>query len=565
MGKFRLPSQGEVFGENRLEIFKKNGRQCESADLNGFLLDFSDYRYNWWLSTRRPDPALLSMKTYYVNRNGDCDYEWVKRPAYFAKIRPVMKCSPSDLSEIEPNFRIDDDGIIEVEYGEYPQKKVSEDLDDKLEDNYRNKRLKETGKKYTIELGYVDNNKEYVPPMQVIEYEFDKKKYVRLRRPSGRIIWLEVNPIVWYVDMTKKILISKKLLFNRIEYKDIPKFLNTYFAEEIIVKKPKKEEEKKTDTNEKKEDLVSSNEELSSIEKLINEIHKYLEGNPNGDAIIEKLVGMTNDYNEKLNKIEAIVEKNLPSLDTYDSVTAAFELELNMLLVEVKKHHAAFKEYFDMIAILDKYISLINGNEDKEYDDGFISDLDVINTICLPFLKEEDANKIRKQLINIFNDEKKEIINYIDNNNKLSYKTIDEMILDLRRKIHPVLENLSTSVNKRDVEVEIKTTVSKIIDGLFDKPKNEALSFYLVEINNVYTNINALIDKLPSDMKSEYKREILDIMNMEIDYTSEFNNIANDLKTMWLSLNKVLCRINGYLEKVEQIRSGHIDVNKIKR
>ena len=564
MGKVRLPSKREVFGEKRSDVFKKIGRECLVTDFATQLCLNNHKR--WWLSTNaiHYGGVLFVNSSYFVDYD-KLDYKESDRNIYSIKIRPTMDYD--DFQEFKTNMLTNAYGVIEVEYGEYPQDEVSYELRMKLENAYNNnsQELKPTGKKYTITLGYTDDNKEKKPPVQLTEYEYDGKKYVRYINGFGKTNWVEVSPIVWYVDEVRKILISKKILLGQINRKDIPKFLNTYFADEILPIKSEKKETKTTDNNDETANTEMINNELSTIEKLINEIHKYLEGNPNKDKIIAKLVEMMNEYNSKLDNIGVMAEKNLPSLDTYDSVTAAFELKLNMLLVEVKKHHAAFKEYFDMIVILDKYVSLMNGNKDEKYTDGFISDLDVINTMCLPFLKEENANSIRKQLINIFNNEQKEIANYIDGKGEISYKTIDEMILDLRKKIHPVLGDLSTSVNKRDVEVEIRTSVSKIIDGLFDKPRNEALSFYLVEINNVYTNINALIDKLPSDMKKEYKKEILDIMNMEIDYSRDFNDIAGDLKTMWLSLNKVLYRMNGYLGRIEQIKSGHIDVNKIKK
>ena len=562
MGNFRLPSKKEVFGRNRSDVFKKIGRVCDVTDF-AYKVCSDDYS-RWWLSTTSIHVGgVLYVSAFdYVDGDGNLDYvESIDLDPGF-KIRPIMDYS--DIQEFKKNMWTNESGVIEVEYGEYPQEIVSTDLNNKLEEGYRKKKLKETGKKYTIALGYIDDNREPVPPVQLTEYEYDGKKYVRYSN-FRLIYWIEVSPLVWYVDERRKILISKKLLIGRIGRKNIPKFLRTYFANEVLPIKSKKEEEKKTDTKAKKEDSVSSNEEVSSIEKLINEIHKYIEGNPNKETIIEKLVEMTTEYNKKLDEIGVIAEKNMPSLDTYGSVTAAFELKLKMLLIDVKKHHEVFKDYFHMLAVLDKYIALVNGNKDKEYTDGLVEDLDVIDTVCLPFLKEEDANAIRKQLIDVFNGERREIIDFIDNDKKLSYKTMDEMIINLREKIHPVLGKLSTSVNKRDVEVEIKTTIEKIINGLFEVPRNEVLSFFLVEINNVYTNINVLINKLPSDMKGEYKKEILDIMDMEIDYNREFSDVANDLKTMWLSLNKVYYRIDAYLRKIEQIRSGHIDVNKVKR
>ena len=561
MGKFRLLSKREVFGVNKSDVFRKMVRKCIGTDFQKYLTGSSESA--WWLSstTIEIEDFEVDKIIFYVNYLGDLGTSYNGDNCWI-KIRPVMKYN--SLDEIDKNPKRNDDGVLEVEYGEYPQDQVSDVLKKKLEKNYGDKLLKETGKKYTVAFEYVDDNGEIVPPMQFIEYEFDRKKFIRFIY-RGVPVWFEVSPIKWYVDEKKKILISEKLLIGHIDYKRIPKFLNTYFAEDIVVKKTEKTEEKKTEDNKKTANTEIVNNELSSIEKLINEIHKYIEGNPNKGAIVDQLVQMTHEYNAKLEEVGAIVEKGMPSLVTYESVTSDFELQLKMVLSEAKKHHEIFKNYFEMISAIDKYVALINGNKDKEYTDGLVEDLDVIDTICLPFLKEEDANKIRKQLIDVFNSEKREITAYIDNNDKISYTNMDEMILDLRKKIHPVLRNLSTSVNKRDVEVEIKTAVSKIIGGLFDEPKNEALSFYLVEINNVYTNINSLIDKLPSDMKKEYKKEILDIINMDIDYSKEFNDVANSLKTMWLSLNRILYRMYEYLGKIDKIKSGHIDVNKVKR
>ena len=561
MGKFRLPSKKEVFGVNKSSIFSKVGRKCIGTDFQEYLTSSTDS--SWWLSstTIEIEDFEVDKIIFYVDYLGDLKNSY-HGDNYWIKIRPVMKYN--SLDEIDKNPKRNNDGVLEVEYGEYPQDQVSEVLKKKLEKNYSDKLLKKTGKKYTIAFEYMDKNGEIVPPMQLIEYEFDKEKFIRIIY-RGVPVWIEVSPIKWYVDEKKKILISEKLLMGHIDYKKIPKFLNTYFAEDIIVKKAEKTEEKKTVSNKETANTEIFNEEVSPIEKQINEIHKYLEGNPNKDAITKKIAEMIEDYNAKLDDVRTKKLNNVVTMDTYESITNAFKLRLAMISVDVKKHHETFKDYFDMIAILDKYIALINGNKDEEYNDGFISDLDAIASICLPFLKEEDANLIGKQLIGVFNDEKKEIVDYIDNKGKLSYHTIDEMDLDLRKKIHPILRDLSTSVNKRDVEVEISTAVSKIIGGLFKQPENEALSFYLVEINNVYTEINDLIDKLPPDMKNEYKKEILDIMNMNIDYSKDFNDVASSLRTMWLSLNKVLFRLNNYLSEIDKLYVGRIDVNKFNK
>ena len=489
-------------------------------------------------------------------------------------IRPILKVSNLNDVPFENAGKIH--GMLEVEYGEYPQYVASSEISKILDEKLTEGQLEKTGKTYTVDARKYGEFMRKFAPWEYDEYIYDNKKYIRVYSrynnnntlsdgsdvKSGDYVWLEVSPIKWYVHPVKNIMISKVVLASGVrfcvKYKkayfkntDMYKFLNEYFIKDIV---PSKVSKKKM-----RREMAKSN-----IDGLMLDIHEYLEGNPDKDKYLERLSVITDKYNKKIDELMVNKEKGIPSVESYKSVTTAFELELNMFLVEVKRHHETYKEYFEMMALLDEYIKIINGKnkEEDEISSDLAVDLTTIVDICLPFLKDNDADNIKKEIIDIIDREKKEIANYIDGNGEITYKTVDEMNLDLRRKIHPVLGDLSTSVNKRDVEVEIRSSVRKIIDGLFDKPKNEALSFYLVEINNVYTNINALIDKLPSYMKMEYKSKMLDIMNMNIDYSRDFNDIASDLKTMWLSLNRVLFRIKDYLDEMNEMREGHVDVKQ---
>ena len=570
-----LPSTGYIFDNKQITIFSVMGRKCYASDFA------RTQSWGWRCTEDVPQQWLSSILVHTTHGDLYIDFIGTDGDSYREKlpdtermfVRPIIKYN--DLSQFSSEVKTTSSGLSFIEFGEYPQKTVYKWGQRELNRALLAGQMQETGKTYTLDI-LVDGTSKTTCK----EYFYEGKKYVKVENTSNRklelstgsklkkdgFVWLKVSPIKWYVEGKYKLIISDLALISGLKMRvvsgsdnpefvdtNVYSFLNNSFLKEIIPSKitykTKKEEQKvdKPKVEKKPRERVIPE---SNIERIISDIYKYLEGNPNREEILKKLEKLTNEYNNKLDEVKSKKLNNIMTMDTYESVTNAFELRLEMMLVDVKKHHEVFKEYFDMIAILGKYISLVNGNKDEEYDDGFISDLDIIESMCLPFLKEEDSNNIRKQLIDIFNEEKKEITNYIDGKGELSYKTIDEMIIDLRRKIHPVLKDLSTSVNKRDVEVEIKTAVSKIIGGLFDEPKNEALSFYLVEINNAYTKIKDLMDKMPSDMKKEYKKEILDIMNMDIDYSKDFNDIANNLKTMWLSLNKVFYRIDSYLEEI---------------
>ena len=553
MGKFRLLTKDEIDGDCKLDIFKKIGIAAKGTNMadililthfNAYFLSTTHVERGYWdYECCTPDVK----KVYIVDKMGSLiDVPISEKNGTYGSekfivreygIRPVMQYS--SLDKIDKNPKRNDDGILEVEYGEYPQEMVSAIT-------FR-KNLRKTGKKYTLNT---------LLPCVWEEYEYKGEKYVETHRfRDGEIIWLKVSPIKWYVDEKNKLLVSKNFLVAGIDFRNINKFFRMYFRYDIIpwgltTKKEEEKQEKKGETK---------------VEKLVKEIYNCLDGNPNSDEYIEKMNTIISEFNAKLDKITKARKNNEMVLESLSSITMDVEFKLNILLDDVKRHQKKFNDYYEMINVLDKYISLIVGYKDIEYTNGFFQDLDSIVNICLPFLKKEDANNIEKQLIDVFKREREEILGYIDGNIEISYHSIEEMNIDLRRKIHPILGDLSTSVNKRDVEVEIKNSIYKIINGLFEAPKNKVLSFFLVEINNIYTNIHDLLDELPSNMKEDCKKEILDIMNMNIDYNKEFNDVANDLKTIWLSLNKLYFKIKNYLDEISELENSHMTLEKLKR
>ena len=575
-----LLSADDVFGSKKCSVIRQKGYKSAITDyaiaLGGFYYDDKHVSGDKSLRGRVSYYSTVSVSPhstkiccvesltnrYYCNANNRS-----------ADIRPVLECSNlSDYFDTSGN-------VYEIEYGEYPQYVVSDMLSSKLEKKYLAKKLSRTGKIYTTDSFNNSDKDQKFKSTNYVEYLYGGKKYVRMlfkekgtlsngrNFSDGDYVWIEVSPIKWYVDLENNRLISKNLLASGVRfcdsadyYGDFEKtemymFLNSYFKNEIIPSK--------ISTIEKDEETDKSS---SNIERLIKEIYKCIEGNPDRERYESTLQKMTNEYNERLDRIKKNIENNEPTLETLEGLNSEFEARFSDFLAVVEIYHEAYKKYFEMSAVIDKYIDIINNDDEGELSDELAVDLETIRDTCLPFLKEEDADRIKKKLIAVFNRQKHEITEYIKRNtNEIGYTNMDEMVISLREKIHSVLIELSTCVNKRDVEREVRTTIGRIIKGLFDVPKNEALSFYLVEINNVYTDINTLLDGLPSDMKREYKQEILDIMDMNIDYSKDFIDIAKDLRTMWLSLNKVLCKIMNYFGKIHSINESYIDLGEIKR
>ena len=156
------------------------------------------------------------------------------------------------------------DGVLEVEYGYYPQKAVSRDMQEKLERAFARRSLSRTGKKYTTDSRKYDECDEVFSPRQHEEFQLDGKKYVRVEANSyfggdefelsngesysdGNPVWVEVAPVKWLVDERARLMLTDKIIFAGVQFDhirddyrtedfdktDIKTFMDEYFSKEL--------------------------------------------------------------------------------------------------------------------------------------------------------------------------------------------------------------------------------------------------------------------------------------------------------------------------------------------
>ena len=591
MNKFTLLTDEQTFGSKKIEVIKKLGTKCVISDFTILLgANFNDKYHmdadsslkgrtgSWYLST-----SNCGGNVRYVTLEGNRDR--IQAGARSSCVRPVLPFSK--LSDISQNVVRGNNGLLEVTYGEYPQYAVDPKLNEILDNEFLNGTLKKTGKEYVTDSRKTFDYSQIFRPIKHIEYEYNGKKYVRVKNNSifmhqlsngvipeeNDYVWVEVSPITWYVDENSKILISKTLLASGIRfcdhgnYKDnfrkteMYMFLNKYFAKNIVTSK--------LQTEEKKLVLVDNK---FTIEKLIEEIYEYCKDVTNSDELIKMVDGIIKQYNEKVAKIHELKKNSIPTLESLTDINNRLELRLRLILDDLKRHHEEYKVYYEMLDVINEYVGIINGSkEEKNY--ALSDDLNVIINVCVPYLSEKDGNMIKNHLLVIFNDYREKILHYLDNSNvfdkhnndcKLKCNSIDEMNFEIREKIHPLLVELCSSVSKRDIELEIQDFMQKTINGLYSEPKNKFLALYLTEINTTYKNILELMEKLSIRLQKEYKEELNNIMIFNIDYGQDFNLVTRNLIEIWLRLNRILYSIQKYLNEMDELNYSYIDVRKIK-
>ena len=249
------------------DIIKKIGSKCVITD---FAIVLGSYGHKSKFHGDNIDNSLIPLiGNYYlsssaenqkiciINEDGDIKHSPYNGCRSYG-IRPVI--SAFTIPDADKNKMINENGIIEVEYGWYPQYAVSNDMAKELEQAYNSGILKKTGKTYTTDSRKRSEDDIPFDPMQHEEYEYMGKKYIRFfyrnqnvcqlsngnNTHKGENIWLEVAPIKWYVDYTNKLMISKNIIVAGVRFdankyagnfktSEMYMFLNRYFAKDVIL------------------------------------------------------------------------------------------------------------------------------------------------------------------------------------------------------------------------------------------------------------------------------------------------------------------------------------------
>ena len=269
MSDFTFLTEEQCFGNDKLDILKKRGTKAAITDFSILLGAYvSDYhidndsslegRTGWyWTKSDDGDNAALVVRV-----NGTRNYYYVNERPVGA--RPALPFS--SISSIPTNGESGKrarDGILEVEYGYYPQKAVAKDMQERLERAYKNRTISRTKNSYTTDSVAYDNYDTSFQPQAHQEYEYNGKRYVRVNANSyyngnyftlsngekykdGDSVWLEVSPVKWIVDEKSHMMITEKLIFAGVQFNkesnyhtedfdktDIKTFMDRYLSRDL--------------------------------------------------------------------------------------------------------------------------------------------------------------------------------------------------------------------------------------------------------------------------------------------------------------------------------------------
>ena len=270
MSNFTFLTQEQYFGSYKLDILKKRGTKAAITDFSVLL--------GGWVSSEHVenDSSLEGRTGYYWTKSddGDNDARVVRASGsrHYDNVnernggaRPALPFS--SISSIPTNGESGKrarDGILEVEYGYYPQKAVSKDMQERLERAYRSGNISKTRNNYTTDSVAYDEYDTSFQPQTHQEYEYNGKRYVRVKANSyynggdftlsngeqyrdGDDVWVEVLPVKWLVDEKSRMMITEKLIFAGVQFNkernyhtrdfdrtDIKTFMDRYLSRDLV-------------------------------------------------------------------------------------------------------------------------------------------------------------------------------------------------------------------------------------------------------------------------------------------------------------------------------------------
>ena len=328
---FDLLTIDQINGKNKLSIFDNTNIQCENTYFSQILGASSS-------------KTLITKTLYSEDRNYLVKAIISGKECYSdvystdTMIRPITKFS--NIKDLVKNKVINEQGITEIEFGEFPTSEVSKNIYNILEIQYQNGLLHKSNQTFTTFTSYnrYDFNLEQSPNAVFV---YNSEKYIRLigrynsynSNYSNSILWIKVCPIKWLVDEKNDIAITKDSIFSGIPFNDnrnynnnfeetlLYRYLNNIFIKEIsyginidlnnieedIIKKLKKKE-------------IDTTEKIESVLKYVLLCYKLKE-------LIRK---GWKDYNINSERLESVAEHVFGTLMVAIAMKTVFKYKVNL-------------------------------------------------------------------------------------------------------------------------------------------------------------------------------------------------------------------------------------------
>ena len=509
MRDFTFLSVDNIAGIKKFKILENYGVKAQTTDYAILLGADVDGNRNgkWWTSTEYGGNVKIIDENGFEDFTSAANKKIGSRPAILYS--SIFLDTKSDVDGKDFVTR----HIAEVEFGEFPQTAVSTELNNILEEEYKNSKLEYAYKTYTSSYSKDRTTSEIVKEKNQ-EYKYKGKRYVRViasKESNGKKMsngvavkagdpyWIQIEPITWIADRNENIAISKNILVSGMEF-NLSKIYRGDFEE------------------------TSINEYFDkdfAIEILNSKVRENVEYDIKIQMVVDKIwnkikqVPFKGDYLLYLNAFVEEYKENIKvgDINKKESSLAATKSKLLNLENRIDNVIKTKKDLFEIVPFIEKSIDSINNLDEKrdELQDVFYN----VKKISNKYLYDDEyieliITSLKKELIKIYEN--------IYSNEKIEYNNLDEFIIYARTKLQDILLSFHNDVTNKTYNADIKKAFSKIKNGEYEKKEKDLFETYINGINDIYKNIQ---DELPNIQNAEEKEIYVDRLNEILDLTKE--------------------------------------------
>lgn len=301
-------TQNQLYDDTALDVIKKRGTKAVITDyaiiLGGYVSNFDDgsnlkYKIGSYFTSSYNESSVGIVyddgKNYYTSLN--------RRDTGIRLVMPFKDKVPSNNGIVFEK----PDGVLEVEYGYYPQDSVSIKLEEELNNKFLNNNIKVTGNIHLFD-SYGNITTTEVYELNGKKFVFVKANFYRNRNSyklsndkvykNGSYVWIEIKPIKWLIDKKSNLMIMEKILFEGVSFEDANDFINKYLKNDMF---NVENIQMVNVTNDK--DCNTLKDELNKIK---NEIEYYKKQNEELRAFNEELSKKNKQYKITYEKLKSM-------------------------------------------------------------------------------------------------------------------------------------------------------------------------------------------------------------------------------------------------------------------
>ncbi len=309
MSDFTFLTKEQVYGDNKIDVIEIEGAKAKATDfaiLQGVTTiennNNIEKRVGYYFTKSQSENGSV----IGVNSRGNIYTSIITSRTIGARVALPFERLDRIKTNNNKSIQRNNNGILQMEYGYYPQQAASKNEQEKLTRLFENGNLKKSKNSYNI--NFEDAKK---GEKNYQEYEFLGKKYIRVKAnlassldgnivlsngencQDGEMVWIEIQPIKWLIDGKSRIMFTEKIIFAGVPFQlengkydgnfestTIKKFINENFDKDIIQVIEEREELKQRSKNfqKLKYNEVSEQEIIKSA--IESNVSVFLHGKP---------------------------------------------------------------------------------------------------------------------------------------------------------------------------------------------------------------------------------------------------------------------------------------------